>query len=150
MKQLESYLAGFNSSYLIFDRKTAIALYRPRDPFANKGNFGHALILAGSYGKMGAAVLAAKACLAGGAGLITTHLPSCGYEIMQNSVPEAMVSIGEGEFQLTGFPLHSELFRSAGLGPGIGTGDETSAMVKKFIKSFHQPLVLDADALNII
>jgi len=150
MKQLESYLAGFNSSYLFFDRKTAIALYRPRDPFANKGNFGHALILAGSYGKMGAAVLAARACLAGGAGLITTHLPSCGYEIMQTSVPEAMVSIGEGEFQLTGFPLHSELFQSAGLGPGIGTGDETSAMVKKFIKSFHQPLVLDADALNII
>ncbi len=150
MKQLESYLAGFNSSYLIFDRKTALTLYRPRDPFANKGNFGHALILAGSYGKMGAAVLAARACLAAGAGLVTTHLPSCGYEIMQISVPEAMVSIGEGEFQLTGFPLHSELFQSAGLGPGIGTGDETSAMVKKFIKSFHQPLVLDADALNII
>jgi ADP-dependent NAD(P)H-hydrate dehydratase / NAD(P)H-hydrate epimerase len=150
MKQLESYLAGFNSSYTIFDRKAALALYKPRDPFANKGNFGHALILAGSYGKMGAAVLAAKACLSSGAGLVTTHLPSCGYEIMQTSVPEVMVSVGEGEFQLTGFPLHSELFQSAGLGPGIGTGDETSAMVKKFIKSFHQPLVLDADALNII
>ncbi len=150
MKQLESYLAGFNSSYTIFDRKAALALYKPRDPFANKGNFGHALILAGSYGKMGAAVLAAKACLSSGAGLVTTHLPSCGYEIMQTSVPEVMVSVGEGEFQLTGFPLHSELFQSAGLGPGIGTGDETSAMVKKFLKSFHQPLVLDADALNII
>ncbi len=150
MKQLESYLAGFSSTYTIFDRKAALALYKPRDPFANKGNFGHALILAGSYGKMGAAVLAAKACLSSGAGLVTTHLPSCGYEIMQTSVPEAMASVGEGEFQLTGFPLHSELFQSAGLGPGIGTGDETSAMVKKFIKSFHQPLVLDADALNII
>lgn len=150
MKQLESYLAGFNSSYLIFDRKAALALYKPRDPFANKGNFGHALILAGSYGKMGAAVLAARACLSAGAGLLTTHLPSCGYEIMQTSVPEAMVSVGEGEFQLTGFPVHSELFQSAGLGPGIGTSDETSFMVKKFLKSFHQPLVLDADALNIV
>jgi hydroxyethylthiazole kinase-like uncharacterized protein yjeF len=150
MKQLESYLAGFNSPYSIFDKKTALTIYKPRDPFANKGNFGHALILAGSYGKMGAAVLSAKACLSAGAGLVTTHLPSCGYEIMQISVPEAMVSVGEGEFQLTGFPLHSELFQSAGLGPGIGTGDETSGMIKKFLKSFHQPLVLDADALNII
>jgi hydroxyethylthiazole kinase-like uncharacterized protein yjeF len=150
MKLLESYLTGFNSTYLIFDKTAALALYKPRDPFANKGNFGHALILAGSYGKMGAAVLAARACLSAGAGLLTTHLPSCGYEIMQTSVPEAMVSIGEGEFQLTGFPAHSELFQSAGLGPGIGTGDETSGMVKKFLKSFHQPLVLDADALNII
>src|SRR6202790_3924447 len=110
MKLLESYLAGFNSSYLIFDKTAALALYKPRDPFTNKGNFGHALILAGSYGKIGAAVLAARACLSAGAGLLTTHLPSCGYEIMQTSVPEAMVSIGEGEFQLTGFPAHSELF----------------------------------------
>src|ERR1700722_4127930 len=135
MKSLESYLSGFNSAYSIFDKSTALSFYKPRDPFANKGKFGHALLLAGSYGKMGAAVLAAKACLSAGAGLLTTHLPSCGYEIMQTAVPEAMVSIGEGEFQLTGFPLHSELFQSAGLGPGIGTGDETSAMVKKFIKS---------------
>jgi hydroxyethylthiazole kinase-like uncharacterized protein yjeF len=150
MKQLESYLAGFNSSYLIFDKTTALSLYKPRDPLANKGNFGHALILAGSYGKIGAAVLAARACLSAGAGLLTTHLPSCGYEIMQTAVPEAMVSIGEGEFQLTGFPVHTETFQAAGLGPGIGTGDETSAMVKKFLKTFHQPLVLDADALNII
>jgi hydroxyethylthiazole kinase-like uncharacterized protein yjeF len=150
MKQLESYLAGFNSSYLIFDKTTALSVYKQRDPFANKGNFGHALILAGSYGKMGAAVLAARACLSAGAGLVTTHLPSCGYEIMQTALPEAMVSIGEGEFQLTGFPVHAELFQAAGMGPGIGTGDETSGMMKKFLKTFHQPVVLDADALNII
>ncbi len=86
-------------------------MYKPRDPFANKGNFGHALILAGSYGKMGAAVLAAKACLAAGAGLLTTHLPSCGYEIMQTALPEAMVSTDEGEFHLTGFPSNSKYFR---------------------------------------
>ena len=150
MKQLESYLAGFNSSYSTFDRTTAFSLYKPRDPFANKGNFGHALLMAGSYGKMGAAVLAAKACLSAGAGLLTAHLPSCGYEIMQTALPEAMVSIGEGEFQLTGFPAHTEIFQAAGFGPGISTADETSSMLKKFLKAFHQPLVLDADALNII
>ncbi len=150
MKQLESYLSGFTSSYSIFDKTTALSYYKARDPFANKGNFGHALIMAGSYGKMGAAVLAAKACLSAGAGLVTTHLPSCGYEIMQTALPEAMVSIGEGEFQLTGFPAHSEIFQAAGLGPGIGTGDETAGMMKKFLKAFHQSLVLDADALNIM
>jgi hydroxyethylthiazole kinase-like uncharacterized protein yjeF len=150
MKQLESFLAGFNSHYSVFDLSAALSHYKPRDPFANKGDFGHALILAGSYGKMGAAVLAVKACLHAGAGLVTAHLPSCGYEIMQTAVPEAMVSIGEGEFDLTGFPLHTELFQSAGVGPGIGTNEETTSMLKKFLKAFHQPLVLDADALNII
>jgi ADP-dependent NAD(P)H-hydrate dehydratase / NAD(P)H-hydrate epimerase len=150
MKLLETYLSGFNSPYSIFDKNTALSLYKARDPFANKGNFGHALLMAGSYGKMGAAVLAAKACLSAGAGLLTTHLPSCGYEIMQTSLPEAMVSIGHGQFQLTGFPANTEIFQAAGFGPGIGTNDETASMLKNFIKAFHQPLVLDADALNII
>ena len=150
MKSLESYLSGFNSAYSIFDKSTALSFYKPRDPFANKGKFGHALLLAGSYGKMGAAVLAAKACLSAGAGLLTTHLPSCGYEIMQNSLPEAMVSVGQGQFQLAGYPANTEIFQAAGFGPGIGTSEETAGMLKKFIKLFHQPLVLDADALNII
>jgi len=150
MKQLETFLAGFNSPYKIFDNSTALSLYKPREPFSNKGDFGHALMLAGSYGKMGAAVLAVKACLQSGVGLITAHLPSCGYEIMQTALPEAMVSVGEGEFELTGFPLHIELFQAAGVGPGIGTNKETAGMLKKFLKAFHKPLVLDADALNII
>jgi hydroxyethylthiazole kinase-like uncharacterized protein yjeF len=150
MKLLENYLSGFHSPYSIFDKNTALSLYKPRDPFANKGNFGHALLMAGSYGKMGAAVLAAKACLSAGAGLLTTHLPSCGYEIMQTVLPEAMVSVGHGQFQLAGFPANLEIFQAAGIGPGIGTTEETSGMLKHFIKKFHQPIVLDADALNII
>jgi|SRR5450755_3006276 hydroxyethylthiazole kinase-like uncharacterized protein yjeF len=150
MKSIESYLSGFSSSYSIFDKPAALSFYKPRDPFANKGNFGHALLLAGSYGKMGAAVLAAKACLSAGAGLLTVHLPSCGYEIMQTALPEAMVSVGHGQFQLTGFPVNTEIFQAAGFGPGIGTHEETASMLKKFVKSFHQSLVLDADALNII
>jgi hydroxyethylthiazole kinase-like uncharacterized protein yjeF len=150
MKSLESYLSGFRSPYSVFDKSAAVSSYKPRDPFANKGNFGHALILAGSYGKMGAAVLAAKACLSAGAGMLTMHLPSCGYDIMQTAVPEAMVSIGHGQFQLAGFPTNMEIFQAAGFGPGIGTGDETSHMLVNFIKNFHKPLVIDADALNII
>jgi ADP-dependent NAD(P)H-hydrate dehydratase / NAD(P)H-hydrate epimerase len=150
MKSLETYLSGFHSPYSVFDKNKAVSLYKPRDPFANKGTYGHALLLAGSYGKIGAAVLAAKSCLSVGAGLLTTYLPACGYEIMQVSIPEAMVLIDDDKFNLTTYPSDLEIYRAAGFGPGIGTSNETAQMLKNFIKSFHQPLVLDADALNII
>jgi ADP-dependent NAD(P)H-hydrate dehydratase / NAD(P)H-hydrate epimerase len=150
MKSLESFLAGFHSPYSVFDKSKALSLYKPRDPFANKGNFGHALILAGSYGKMGAAILASKACLSAGVGLLTSYLPICGYEIMQTSVPEAMVIADANQFHLTSNPVNLDIYQAAGLGPGIGTDDETANMVKNFINSFQHPSVLDADALNII
>ena len=150
MKSLESYLSGFKYSYSVFDKTKALSLYKPRDPFAHKGNFGHALMLAGSYGKMGAAVLAAKACLAAGAGLLTSHLPSCGYGIMQTSVPEAMVTVDNNAFHLTTFPENLDIYQAAGLGPGIGTDDKTVQMVRHFVKVFQHPTVLDADAINII
>jgi len=150
MKSLESYLSGYRASYAAFDKNKALSLYRPRDPFAHKGNFGHALLLAGSYGKMGAAILAAKACLAAGVGLLTSYFPSCGYNIMQTSVPEAMAIADENEFHLTTFPENLDIYQTAGLGPGIGTDSETALMVGNFIKSFQHPLVLDADGINII
>jgi ADP-dependent NAD(P)H-hydrate dehydratase / NAD(P)H-hydrate epimerase len=150
MTSLETYLAGFHSAYSVFDKSSALSHYKQRDPFANKGTYGHALLLAGSYGKIGAAVMSAKACLSAGAGLLTTYLPACGYDIMQISLPEAMVSIDEDEFHLTGHPEKLEIFQAAGIGPGIGTSRETADMLEHFLKSFHQPLVLDADALNII
>jgi ADP-dependent NAD(P)H-hydrate dehydratase / NAD(P)H-hydrate epimerase len=150
MTAIDNYLSGFHSPYTIFDKSKALALYKTRDPFAHKGNFGHALILAGSYGKIGAALLASRACLTSGAGLLTTWLPACGYDIIQTALPEAMVRSDDNEFHLTGFPSNLETYQAAGLGPGIGTHDETVYMLKKFIPAFRKPLVLDADALNII
>jgi hydroxyethylthiazole kinase-like uncharacterized protein yjeF len=150
MKSLETFLSGFHLPYSAFDKNKALTLYKPRNPFAHKGNFGHALILSGSHGKMGAAVLMAKACLSAGVGLLTSFFPSCGYEIMQTSVPEAMVMVDDNKFHLTTYPVNLDSFQAAGLGPGIGTEDVTSIMVKNFINSFEHPLVLDADALNII
>ena len=117
MKSLESYLSGYRSSYSVFNKNKALLIYRPRDPFAHKGNFGHALILAGSYGKMGAAILSAKACLAAGVGLLTSHFPSCGYEIMQSSVPEAMVTVDDNEFHLTTFPTSLDIYQARDWGP---------------------------------
>jgi ADP-dependent NAD(P)H-hydrate dehydratase / NAD(P)H-hydrate epimerase len=150
MKSIESHLSGFKSSYTVFDKAAALSHYKSRDPFANKGTFGHALLLAGSYGKMGAALLAAKSCLCSGAGLLTTHLPYCGYPIMQTALPEAMVNIDENEFHLSNYPAKPDTFSSAGIGPGIGTGEDTANMLRHFLKAFHKPLVIDADALNII
>lgn len=150
MKTLESFLNNFHHPYFVFDKSLALSFYKPRDPLANKGNFGHALILSGSYGKMGAAVLASKACLSAGAGLLTSYLPSCGYEIMQVSLPEAMVISDENEWCLTNCPANLDIFQAAGLGPGIGTHQETVTMVRNFIGSFKKPLVIDADAINII
>jgi hydroxyethylthiazole kinase-like uncharacterized protein yjeF len=150
MKAIEIYLSGLHAPYSIFDKTKALALYKPRDPFAHKGNFGHALILAGGYGKIGAALLAAKACLASGAGLLTTWIPACGYNILQTSIPEAMVRTDDNDFHLSAFPSKLESFHAAGIGPGIGTHDETVFMLQTFLPSFHQAIVLDADALNII
>jgi ADP-dependent NAD(P)H-hydrate dehydratase / NAD(P)H-hydrate epimerase len=150
MKAIENYLSGFDSPYTIFDKTQALGLYKPRDPFANKGNFGHVLLMAGGYGKIGAALLASNACLAAGAGLLTTWIPSCGYNILQTAIPEAMVSTDDNEFHLSSFPSNLELFQAAAIGPGIGTHNETEYMLKNFLHSFHHALVLDADALNII
>jgi NAD(P)H-hydrate epimerase len=150
MKDLASFIKGFSGSYTLLDLEAARSLYKPRDPFSNKGSFGHALLIAGSYGKIGAALMAAKACLTSGAGLLTVHLPACGYTIMQTALPEAMVSVDGGSRQITKIPGDLKPYRVVGIGPGIGTGEATRTMIKKLIKTFPGPLVLDADALNII
>jgi ADP-dependent NAD(P)H-hydrate dehydratase / NAD(P)H-hydrate epimerase len=150
MISLDSYLSGIHFPYQSFDEKSALAVYKPRDAFGHKGTYGHALILAGSYGKIGAALLAARACLCAGAGLLTTHIPACGYEIMQSALPEAMVSTDDDKNHLTVLPAETESFQSVGIGPGIGKNPATVTLLKKVIKKIKVPLVLDADSLNIL
>lgn len=87
----QRFLEQITTSFKLVDDNLVHAAYKPRKQFSHKGNFGHALVIAGSYGKMGAAVLTTKACLRSGAGLVTTHIPSSGYTIMQQAVPEVMV-----------------------------------------------------------
>lgn len=128
------------------DVRPAIKL---RGKFSHKGTYGHALLLSGSYGKMGAAVLAAKASLRTGAGLLTVHLPKCGYEIMQTALPEAMVSIDE-EKNFIGHPPKLSNYSAIGIGPGIGTHDDTANALKQLIQNANVPMVFDADAINIL
>jgi hydroxyethylthiazole kinase-like uncharacterized protein yjeF len=144
-----SFMPDASCRYFYVDVKDIAPVLRPRPKFSHKGTFGHALIIAGSYGKMGAAVLASQACLRSGTGLLTVHIPSCGYQIMQTSVPEAMISIDAEAEHLSAMP-EDAAYKSIGIGPGIGTHTATTKLLKNIIQLVHVPLVIDADALNII
>jgi NAD(P)H-hydrate epimerase len=151
-KVLPIGLAEYNveTSWEQIESKDIAEAIHQRSRFGHKGTYGHALIIAGSYGKMGAAILSTKACLRSGAGLVTAHIPRCGYEIMQVSVPEAMVSSDEGRDIITNISESSK-FKAAGIGPGIGINPESAIALEDFLKRNQTlPLVLDADALNIL
>lgn len=124
------------------------SLFRKREKFSHKGDYGHALIAAGSFGKVGAAVLSVKAALRSGAGLVSALLPACGYDIMQTANPEAMV-LTSGDSNLFNVPDISS-FDVLAVGPGLGVNSETISFLYDLLKSHKKPLVLDADALNII
>jgi len=132
----------------LIDRPIIRSTYKPRNRFAHKGNFGHAMIVAGSYGKIGAAVLSAKACLRSGVGLLTCFIPKCGYEILQTSVSEAMVMTDANSSIITKIDDDVSKYDSIGIGPGLGTASETRAAVKELLSIYKKPIVLDADALN--
>lgn len=121
-----------------------------RDPESHKGNYGHALLMAGSKGKMGACLLATEGCLRTGVGLLTVHIPQCGYEIVQSSIPEAMVSIDPAEEFISICPSEINKYKSIGIGPGIGTSSETKSALVDLLKTYLRPVVIDADAINIL
>lgn len=125
------------------------SLCRPLKDDAHKGTQGRALIVAGSYGKMGAAVLASKAALKSGCGLVTAFVPSAGYQILQTSFPEAMVITDSDENVITDIKVGFSP-DAIGLGPGIGQDAQTANALSGFLQTVKSPLVLDADALNII
>jgi hydroxyethylthiazole kinase-like uncharacterized protein yjeF len=99
---------------------------------------------------MGAAVLAAGACLRSGAGLLTCHIPQCGVEILQTAIPEAMADADSNQDLNSSIDLSTINFTSIGMGPGIGTAKETKNLISKLFDTYKKPMVLDADALNIL
>ena len=133
-----------------FTAPDARALYQPRARFGHKGTFGRALLIAGSYGKMGAAVLAARGALRGGAGLVTVHAPRMGYLVLQTAVPEAMYSSGSRAQFWAEVPPELARYDAVGIGPGIGQSPETANAMGKTLTQCSMPVVLDADALNLL
>ena len=138
------------ASQQLVEKDFIVKIYQPRKPFSHKGSHGHALLIGGSYGKIGAMVLATAACLRSGAGLVTTYIPRCGYAILQTSVPEAMAITDPDESMITTLPEDLEKFSVIGAGPGMGTNKQTREAIFNLLNSFSKPFVFDADALNAL
>lgn len=131
------------------DQKEILKHYKQPDKHTHKGIQGHAIIIGGSYGKIGAVSLSSKACLKTGCGLVTVFIPKCGYDILQISIPEVMVVTDNQEKFISNITFDIKP-QAIGIGPGLGLEIETQQAVYKFLKTNKTPLVIDADALNIL
>lgn len=137
------------SSYYLFGKEEATQFLHRRTKFSHKGTYGHALLVAGSYGMVGAALLGAKAALRTGCGLLTVHVPSRCCDVLQISVPEAIASLDADETAFGELPDLSR-FNAVGVGPGLGRKAQTHKALSDLIENVRVPLVMDADALNIV
>jgi len=131
------------------DKTEILKRYKPINAHTHKGIQGHALIIGGSYGKIGAMTLASMACLKTGCGLVTVFLPRCGYRVLQIANPEVMVLTDIAVKYISKIILNF-VPQAIGLGPGIGQDIETHTAIHRFIKTNTVPLVIDADGLNIM
>lgn len=135
------------TDFYITDEKDILTKYKKRNPFSHKGTFGTAILVGGSYGKIGAIALSAKAALRSGVGKVFVQAPECGYDILQSFVPEAMFKNG-GENYID--KIDPDQNAVIGLGPGLGTIGISATAIGTFLNNYKDPLVIDADALNII
>lgn len=139
-------------TFYLITAKDIKRILRPRDSYASKADYGSALICAGSYGMMGAAVLCTRGCLRSGVGKVTCYAPRCGYYVMQSAVAEAMFERDTHDVALSQITLKHD-YQAVAIGPGIGTADITINALENFLKLANansRSLVLDADALNCI
>ncbi|MCH5345805.1 MAG: NAD(P)H-hydrate dehydratase [Muribaculaceae bacterium] len=137
------------TKYHLIETNDIAHVLHPRNPFASKADFGNAMLIAGSFGMMGAAVVAAQGALRAGVGKLTVHAPRCGYPVLQTAVPEAMFAADNHETVLTEC-TPGDNFTAVAIGPGLGTHDYTLKAVETVIKTARHPIVVDADALNCI
>ena len=142
-------LAAIDSSVAVIEEPEVRQILKPRDPFAHKGAMGHALLVSGQYGMAGATVLAARACLRGGAGKLTVHTPDMNNSILQCCVPEAILSHDLSDIRVSK-AISTYDYDALAIGPGLGTHEDTAEAVHQFIRNHPGEMVLDADALNIL
>lgn len=126
-----------------------LKIYKPIDNFTHKGIQGHALIIGGSYGKIGAICLASKAALKSGCGLVTAFVPKCGCQIVQVAIPEVMVITDDNENSISRIVFDIKP-QAIGIGVGMGQERQTKRAFYRFLKNSQAPMVIDADALNIL
>ncbi|MBR5205024.1 MAG: NAD(P)H-hydrate dehydratase [Bacteroidaceae bacterium] len=145
----QSFIDSVSSAYSILEESEVRSLIKPRKRFAHKGTFGHGLLIASSYGMAGASILSAKACLKSGIGLLTVHVPIHNHDLLQVTVPEAIVhtDIQERYFAQ---PTHLNKYSALAIGPGLGREEDTALAMMEQIQGSNLPIVLDADAINIL
>ncbi|MBU2929916.1 NAD(P)H-hydrate dehydratase [Winogradskyella psychrotolerans] len=143
------YLMQTETEVELISKHEVLPLYKPRQKFGHKGDYGHVMILGGSYGKIGSVNLSSRAALGAGAGLVTAYIPKCGYHSLQTAVPEVMVITDESDTHISSvnFDIQPTVI---GVGVGLGTSDETVKALEVFLKKNKVPLVIDADGLNIL
>ncbi|MGY0040140.1 NAD(P)H-hydrate dehydratase [Pedobacter sp. NJ-S-72] len=139
----EDFIEKFDSPYKLLDAEDIKALIKPRKSFTHKGTYGHALLVAGQKETMGAAILAARACLYGGAGLTTVSIPESGLTALNTALPEVMY------LDRTALNDGLEKFKVIAVGPGLGIGKESIDILKNLLK-LKVPLIIDADALHLL
>jgi len=143
-----NFIKSLNPTLHYTIKSEILQLYKPRKKWSHKGTFGHTLIIGGSFGKIGAVTLAAKAALKIGSGLVTAYLPKCGYTILQLAIPEVMVEVdNDTSLEYFNFKTNATVI---GIGPGMGTTEKTANGFERFIKENKLPLVIDADAINLL
>lgn len=124
-------------------------LLKRRPEQSSKADYGSGLLVAGSYGMMGAAILSARGALRAGIGKLSIESPKCGFEILQTAVPDALYLYNKGDYYVTELKADKP-FDAVAVGPGIGTADSTLLALSNFLLTRTSPVVLDADALNCI
>lgn len=145
----QNAINAMDAKYCMAEESEVKGLLLTRDDFAHKGNMGNALLIAGSYGMGGAALLSAKACLRSGAGKVTVHTPKKNNTILQIGIPEAIVQIDSNDTYFSE-PVDTEDYDAVGIGPGLGQTETTAIALIAQIRRTQCPIVADADALNIL
>ena len=145
----QKFIEQTHASFELISKNEVLKYYIPREKFSHKGTYGHALILGGSYGKIGAVSLASRACITTGSGLVSAYVPQCGYIPLQSSLPEIMVTTDKGEKEILNISFNMEP-NVIGVGIGMGTGKNTQQAFKEFLETTKYPLVIDADGINIL
>lgn len=146
----QEYMNKVEADYYLITQPLAASLRIPRQRFSHKGTFGHALVVGGSAGQWGSISLTTRACLKSGAGLVTAHTGSGGVGLILSQSPEAMVLSDSDPEKVTEIPSELSTYGAIAVGPGLGTGKEASLVLKQLIQNSTTPMVLDADALNIL
>lgn len=144
----EEFVENLNPNYNFITKSDILPIYKFRKKWDHKGNFGHSLLIGGSFGKIGAITLASKAALKIGSGLVSAYVPKCGYQILQTVIPEVMTEVDTDDL-LAYFNFKTKA-TVIGIGPGMGTAEKTAKGFENFIKENKTSLIIDADAINLL